>query len=205
MPQNRFTNKVSAFIGFVLLFLVIVFTTLIIFFPVKTKEEILSSKTFKPFTQNELADLWELDSIQTSPNSVDRGTQNYTVRTSDSYYLGMLKFKTDTHENEREPLIILEEFEIEYAKYGRDSKLVNKVGNLFLKYQIRNITSYSYYGDFTAIHLIDGRVIILMEKEVEIKDKYYQKIIEKADFVNDSTKVILPVEEAKIYKEVYQN
>lgn len=205
MPQNQFISKISAFIGFTLLLLIVGFTILVNLFPIKTKEEILQSKTLQPFTQDELADLWELDSIQTSITYPVEGEQKCTIRTTTNYYLGILKFQIDIDQNVSEPLMIIEESEILYSKNEKDSIFLNRIGHLFMKYQIKNIVSNSYYGDFTAIHLIDGRIIILMEKKIETEDKYYEKIIEKADFVNETTKVISPLEATKIYKEIYVN
>ena len=62
MTRNQPTNKISAFIG-IALFIAIITFTVFIDIPIEEKE-----KEFKSFTQNELGDLWELDSVRVQEN-----------------------------------------------------------------------------------------------------------------------------------------
>ncbi len=113
--------------------------------------------------------------------------------------LGTLRFKTNIRENEKEPLLF-EKFKIECCVDNKkDSILIKKIGSLILKYQISYVASRSDDGDFTAIHLKDGRKIFLIKENARVMDNYHKELIEKASFINDSTKVILPLAIKEIY------
>ncbi len=233
MPRNQSTNKVSAFIGFLLLFLMISFTIYTNLIPPKDEvEELEEVEILEPFNQNDLANFWKLDSIDTETGNViekdqqhsiyvskkikvlnskeeikydKHGNKKWVTNTIDSKYdFGVLNFKTSMSSTENKSLVF-ETFKIQYCKIEKEYVFLNEIGNLFLKYQIKNSVSDSQYGNFTSIHLKDGRIVILLKENIEIRDDYYKGIIKKADFVNDSTKVINPSEAREVYDEIYDN
>ncbi|WP_338790879.1 hypothetical protein [Bernardetia sp. MNP-M8] len=85
----------------------------------------------------------------------------------------------------------LEEFDIKESDSSYYYQL-KEIGVLFLKYQIKSIFTESKAGDFTKIELKDGRQLFLIRQNAEIKTEYSQKLIERAEYLNDSTKVIYP-------------
>ncbi|WP_338763840.1 hypothetical protein WAF17_20530 [Bernardetia sp. ABR2-2B] len=85
----------------------------------------------------------------------------------------------------------LEEFDIKESDSSYYYQL-KEIGMLFLKYQIKSIFTESKAGDFTKIELKDGRQLFLIRQNAEIKTEYSKKLIERAEFINDSTKVIYP-------------
>lgn len=226
MPQNQFTNKNFIFIGIILFISIICFAIFINTFKEKNKQEERIEKKFKPFTQNELNDFWKLDSMEIYAGRVIESEQKYSMRiykkmgitrsrfeirsdkngesksieipVDSTYYLGILRFKTKTRNSKKEPLFF-EKYKIEWCINEIDSILMKEIGSLILKYQISYVTSGSDDGDFTAIRLKDGRKIFLIKKDANIIDNYHKELIEKASFINDSTKVILPLAIQKIY------
>ncbi|WP_338815750.1 hypothetical protein V9L05_22340 (plasmid) [Bernardetia sp. Wsw4-3y2] len=85
----------------------------------------------------------------------------------------------------------LEEFDIKESDSSYYYQL-KEIGVLFLKYQIKSIFTESKAGDFTKIELKDGRQLFLIKQNAEIKTEYSKKLIERAEYLNDSTKVIYP-------------
>jgi hypothetical protein len=233
MPQNQTRNKISAFIGITLLISIIGFTVFINLVPPKDEvEELVEEKPLKPFTQNDLTKFWKLDSINTETGNVSekdqqhsiyvskkikivsssegikydkQGNKIWVVNTIDKKYdFGVLNFKTSMSNTANKP-VTFESFKIQYCKIEKEYLFMNEVGNLFITYQIKSTVSDSQYGNFTSIHLRDGRIVILLKENVEIRDDYYKGIIKNADFVNDSTKVINPLKAREVYNEFYGN
>ncbi|WP_338763838.1 hypothetical protein WAF17_20525 [Bernardetia sp. ABR2-2B] len=212
MPQNQSSNKLSSLIGFLLLIGIIGFT---IFTNIPIKEV---EKEFKPFTQNELDNFWELDSIETKAGRAIQRERKYSIhfekkikinwdtikfkietekdtttviRPNDStYYLGTILFKSKVHREKAKPLLF-QKFRLEYYKSEKDSLFLKRLGKIFLKYQISYITTRSDYGNFTTIKLKDGRKIFLLKKDSEIVEGY-KELLESAEYLNDSTRIIFP-------------
>ncbi|AFM03045.1 hypothetical protein Fleli_0579 [Bernardetia litoralis DSM 6794] len=225
MKKKQPINKISAIIG-ITLFVSIIGFTIVTNIPVKEVE-----KEFKPFTQNKLDDFWKLDSMKIYAGRVIESEQKYSMRiykkmgitrsrfeirsdkngesksieipVDSTYYLGILRFKTKTRNSKEEPLFF-EKYKIEWCIHENDSILMKEIGSLILKYQISYITTRSYNGDFTAIRLKDGRKVFLIKKDANIIDNYHKELIEKASFINDSTKVILPLAIQKIYDKYHE-
>lgn len=101
---------------------------------------------------------------------------------------GMLEFK---HSYPTNYTTKFEKFYIKEVNFVYHYKL-EEIGRLFLKYQIESIFTESNAGDFTKIELKDGRQLFLIKKDAKIKTQYSKKLIERAEYLNDSTKVIYP-------------
>ena len=199
MKNNQLTNKTSFYIGITLFISIIGFTILINTFKEKNKQEKSEKKEFKPFTQNELDDLWKLESVETNSGRVIEKERRYSMHVRKMGLLGTLRFKTNIRENEKEPLLF-EKFKIECCVDNkRDSMQIKEIGSLILKYQIADVTNHANDRDFTVIQLLDRRKVFLIKENARVMDNYHKELIEKASFVNDSTKVILPLAIQKIY------
>lgn len=208
MPHNQSTNKISAFIGIVLLIAIIAFTVFINI-PVEEKE-----KEFKPFAQNELNDFWKLDSIETTykgesvieihkiikdkilfdslkeeqnSNCYFTENENETI-----YYYGDLAFLS--HDNKSKIL----GFEVWEESTEENRIYLSNIGHFFTKYNISSVSSASTNWTFTVIDLKDGRKIFLLKKGTVIERNEYQELIEQASFINDSTLIILPLTVKKV-------
>ncbi len=105
---------------------------------------------------------------------------------------GILAFKhSDSDKNNDK--IIFENFKAIPSDLSRsDSIKLKKIGNIILNYQIKSIFTESKAGDFTKIELKDGRQLFLIKQNAKIKTEYSKKLIERAEYLNDSTKVIYP-------------
>jgi hypothetical protein len=66
------------------------------------------------------------------------------------------------------------------------------IGIIFLKYQITSIETKPQIGNFTTIHLADGREIYLIKENTVLNGDYYKERIKNAEYLNDSTRVIYP-------------
>jgi hypothetical protein len=101
---------------------------------------------------------------------------------------GMLEFKHSYPTNYTTKLEKFSFKEVDFAYYYK----LEEIGNIFLKYQIESIFTESKAGDFTKIELKDGRQLFLIKKDAKIKTQYSKELIERAEYLNDSTRVILP-------------
>lgn len=219
MPQT--SNKTSSFIGIILLLLVIGFTVFMNFSSkdsARVIEKIQLDEGYEPFDSVDLVNFWKLEGIDTKlleSESIDDGTyiqinkkitnQKYIIppdsvlnKLSDSiqqFYkkeidksslytfmvnYGELQFKNSNRGDFR------------MVKENHNSVKLNEIGNIFLKYYINSISTDDKYGDFTTINLDDGRKIMLIRQNVNIKDAYHRKISEEAHYLNDSTKIRFP-------------
>jgi hypothetical protein len=211
MPQNPISNKLTSFIGIILLLGIIGFTVFINFFIEKPIEEIeeeeaevvkVTEPEFSILDSAELANLWKLekfgyittDLINSSndlePNTKRRLQEAYNNFAQGEFIInyGMLEFK---HSYPTNYTTKLEEFHIKEFDFVYYDKL-EEIGRLFLKYQIESIVTEPKAGDFTKIELKDGRQLFLIKQNAKIKTEYSQKLIERAEYLNDSTKIIYP-------------
>ncbi|WP_375560140.1 hypothetical protein ACE193_20850 [Bernardetia sp. OM2101] len=105
---------------------------------------------------------------------------------------GILAFKHSDFDKNNDK-IIFENFKAIPSDLSRsDSIKLKEIGNIILNYQIESIFTESKAGDFTKIELKDGRQLFLIKQNAKIKTEYSKKLIERAEFINDSTKVIYP-------------
>ncbi|WP_291723316.1 hypothetical protein [Bernardetia sp.] len=207
-------TKLSAFTGISLLILIIGFT---IFVNLPKQEK---DKEYKDFTKEELEDLWELEGMETQiKNSVIKISKvvkdtskidsvdaeanwNYTFLDDDIiYYHGHLELFDSDEDINHEIL----GFNVGVRDNKSDSIFLSKIGHLFVKYQIRAIHSETNNWKYTTIHLRDGRQLFLIKKETEVIDNYYKVLIENAEIINDSTKIIFPVAARKIQGRHYED
>lgn len=238
MPQNPSSNKLSSFIGIILLIAVIGFTVFINFFTEKPVEEIEekeveivkeSEPEFSILDSTDLVSLWELRYFQAEGHTYENrqktfmsinevkgilnhnplGGANYNEASDSVKQLlekiynssskqefvvnyGILAFNhSDSDKNNDK--IIFENFKAIPSDLSRsDSIKLKKIGNIILNYQIESIFTESKAGDFTKIELKDGRQLFLIKQDAKIKTEYSKKLIERAEYLNDSTRIILP-------------
>jgi len=214
MPHNQPTNKISAFIGITLLLLVLGFTVFINI-PKQEKE-----KEFKPFTQNEADDFWRLIDMETKYKDDDKSVieirkkiknkvlfdslnknQNFTENENEIiYYYGDLVFLSDNKQNKSKVL----GFEV-WEQYNEENKIyLSDIGHLFTKYNISFVSSTSTNWNFTIIDLRDGRKMFLIKEGTKIFSNYENELIEKANRINDSTRIILPLAIKEIRKKYFK-
>ncbi|WP_291725605.1 hypothetical protein [Bernardetia sp.] len=220
------SNKVSSFVGVILLFLVIAFTIFINFFAkepakeIKTESEVIEE--YLVLDSTVLSHLWKLEGLQTKFINVNRNKQktqihinknlevinrdnttysqrnNFTKQPVDEIHsnndednsinYGILNF-INSHNKGR--INGFTDFRVEYYNLqSADAIKLRRIGNTILDYQIDSIITESKLGNFTQIKLKDGRSVFLMKKNTEIKNRYYKQVVENAEYLNDSTKVI---------------
>ncbi|WP_338764368.1 hypothetical protein WAF17_21575 [Bernardetia sp. ABR2-2B] len=116
--------------------------------------------------------------------------KNYFEETKMGYY-GTLSFKNSQDKKQEN---IFEDF------YMKDTRIIpvkslklRDVGNMFLEYGIKSIQTKPQIGDFTIIYLRDGREIFLIKENITINGDYYKERLESAEYLNDSTRVVLPI------------
>jgi hypothetical protein len=218
MSENPSSNKFSSFVGITLLIAVISFTVFVNFFAEIGEEiyfEPFSEYDLANFWSLEGIDTEVLESknvdneihIQINKKlanqkhiiphdsifvKLDSSVQEFFKTKVDnsalytfSFPYGELQFKNN---NTGE---LLELFAIVPAN-DNSTKLLNEIGNIILKYQIQSITTQPEQGDFTEIEVKDGRKVILIKENAEVKDKSYKNLLENAEYLNDSTRIILP-------------
>ncbi len=209
MPQNTTTNKFSSFIGIFLLLGIIGFTVFINFFAKEptdqpTEEEAknreIEEPKFRVLEPDDLSILWKLknletDSVRLSYNE-DRTyikintfpKKSYGYKESNINY-GTLDFKNYYIKNSRTTFA---DVEIKYLNNNvADSAQLMEIGNIILAYQIESITTIKQQN-LTCVYLKDGREIFLIRESTEIKDGYYKELVERAEYRNDSTRIIFP-------------
>lgn len=105
-------------------------------------------------------------------------------------YCGALEFKNSYNDKQE---TIFNDVEIEYIDTTAIKTLeLLDIGIIFLKYQIKSITTKPQIGDFTTIYLADGREIYLIKENTVVNGDYYKERLENAEYLNDSTKILLP-------------
>jgi hypothetical protein len=222
MPQS--SNKLSSFIGIILLLGIIGFTVFINFFagePVEIIEGEISKEAeepyFESFSTADVTNFWKLENLHTEITNIDYGERitqlsiNEIQETLDSLadseiknteeldknsfdeefnLIGGLEFKHANHTNTKY-YNSFKSFEISYFdRIESDSNRLFEIGKLFVNYQIESVTTEPEYGDFTFIHLKDGRRVFLIKNDAEIiGNKYYKKLLDQSEYLNDSTRM----------------
>ncbi|WP_375560138.1 hypothetical protein ACE193_20840 [Bernardetia sp. OM2101] len=110
-------------------------------------------------------------------------------------YYGKLEFNYQNQDNDRYGSKVFEKFKIDDS----NKKLFNltEIGDIFIKYQIRAIYNDPEVGDFTIIVLTDGKEIFLIKENTKVKAEFFEKLLLKAAYINDSTRIIFPSEKTK--------
>ena len=106
-------------------------------------------------------------------------------------YCGTLKFK-NSHDDKKATLfndVDIKDIDTTHIK----SLALLDIGIIFLKYPITSISTKSQIGDYTSIHLADGREIYLIKENTILNGKYYKERLEMAEYLNDSTRVVYPL------------
>ncbi len=85
-----------------------------------------------------------------------------------------------------------EYFSIEYTKASDFEPAMREIAHLIVKYQIESITTLPEVGNFTKIEFKGGGALFLVKENAEIIDNSYKNTINKARYLNDSTKLVLP-------------
>ncbi|WP_375559798.1 hypothetical protein ACE193_19000 [Bernardetia sp. OM2101] len=127
------------------------------------------------------------------PDSVKQYFKKSYTNNSDKEFIinyGTLEFNNSY---DSDNTITFEEVEIKKLnKTSADSAKLLEIGSLFLEYQINSIVTSPEYGDFTSIYLKDRRQLFLIKEGTEVKGDFYQKLLEKAEYLNDSTRIVVP-------------
>ncbi|WP_338763843.1 hypothetical protein WAF17_20535 [Bernardetia sp. ABR2-2B] len=207
MPQNQFTNKISAFIGIALLLGIIAFTIFINFYQKNTIKEIKKEKFKKrrnqPFAPNELLKFWELEGLRADKIALRTKKQSNiyisiskTIHSLESdsskdslfIHYGAVRFSTiNSGENDEE----LTDFKITIIN-DTYLDLVQRIGNLFIDYQIHSVSILPKSNYSTCINLKDSSKVFLIKGNKKIENSYYKEFVKEARFLNDSTKLYLP-------------
>ncbi len=110
-------------------------------------------------------------------------------------YNGIISFKHILEEPDSsriEPIYFFNEFHIHHLEAKDFEAAMNQIANTIVDYQIKSITTSPEAGNFTQIEFKGGKKVFLIKRSDEIVDKSYKEIIMNADYLNDSTKIILP-------------
>ena len=208
------SNKISTFIGIVLLTAIVGFTVYVNFFVEEpTKNSISKSESLKTevtknyidtYTEQDIANLGKLKNVHTDYISEksnkeeteiklyeDVKVRNSKVEQKKTTYYGKLKFNHAIR-FEQDRFTKLKSFYVSSFVRDGDYDRIRQIGDLFINYQINSVITQEKYGDFTCIYLKNGARIFLIKKGTEVKDKYYQMLIEASESINDSTKIAYP-------------
>lgn len=108
-------------------------------------------------------------------------------------YNGIISFK-HIEENQDSSSIaprFFKEFHIHHTEAKDFELAMIEIANTIIDYQIKSITTLPERGNFTQIEFKDGRKLFLIKQKAEILNDSCKKIIKNADYLNDSTKVLL--------------
>jgi hypothetical protein len=216
MPPNQSTNKISAFIGIILLIAVIVFTIFInvsekisIEEPTKVaKNEKVEIPLPEDFTKIEIARLWQLEGVESNKVIIPNEEKELYMSVNKRPKRFGFAFLPDVDEYERDFL----SKDSSYIHYGilkfnrnekrkiKDFELLNHdmnfvashVGHLIVKFQINSIHILPKNNYFTCINFNDSSKLFLIKDNKKVENSYYKEFIKEANFVNDSTKLYLP-------------
>ncbi|WP_291726334.1 hypothetical protein [Bernardetia sp.] len=202
--MSQTSRKISSFIGLILLAVIIAFTVFINFSGEETVkeaeliEEVPVTETqieveepkYRVFDSVDVANLWSFNRLEIKKIYVNEARVYMTIKKDFSNTgLGILGFsyKKTTEASEK----LLDNVEvISLNSIHSDSATLLKIGATFIEYQIKNITTP--YKGLTIIKLSDDRDVILVKPNIEIRDNYYQNIVENAQYLNDSTRIVVP-------------
>lgn len=112
-------------------------------------------------------------------------------------YNGIISFKHIEQDdaslsNIESSIEYFEYFSIEYTKASDFEPAMREIAHLIVKYQIESITTLPEAGNFTKIEFKGGGALFLVKENTEITDNSYKNTINKAHYLNDSTKIVLP-------------
>lgn len=214
MPQT--SNKLSSFIGIILLIAIIIFTVFINFFIekpteiVEESEEIEVVKLAEPrsepesFNATDFANFWNLENVHTDYENVGSDTEKKVIKLYENIeanygsfnkkstvFYGKLKFKNPNAPIETD-VYPFKDFEIDSKTLDENISRIHQIGSLLVKYQINSVITKEKYGNFTCIYFKNGSRVFLVKKNDKVIDKYYYKLIQEAEYVNDSTKIAFP-------------
>ncbi|WP_375560137.1 hypothetical protein ACE193_20835 [Bernardetia sp. OM2101] len=150
--------------------------------------------SLKRHFQEEYRNLTEKDFINNQLNNQPNADSRKVFITAygrlilEHYYYN---FKYDTDVNIKQDKDTIRKVKVNHFNITT-TDLLKEIGEIFLDYQINSINTNTEHGDFTCIILKDGRQIFLIKKDAEIIEDYYKELIENAESLNDSTKVIYP-------------
>lgn len=127
------------------------------------------------------------------PNSVKHYFKKSYTNNSDKEFIinyGTLEFNNSY---DLDNTITFEDVEIKKLNTSSaDSAKLLEIGSLFLEYQINSIVTSPEYGNFTSIYLKDRRQLFLIRKGTEVKGDFYKKLLENSEYLNDSTRIVVP-------------
>ncbi|WP_338815747.1 hypothetical protein V9L05_22325 (plasmid) [Bernardetia sp. Wsw4-3y2] len=188
--RQSLKNKLSTFIGIILLLFIIGCTIFANVFGLKTKEQAkkeydwkmkLAKQEYTPLKTNDLVKFWNLENLQTDSIKIDYDKKRTLITIINC---GILDF---SHSYSGKYIMTFEDFLVKGSVKNHNK--LTEIGNLFIKYQIQSIHTKTQLGDFTRINFKDGRSVFLVKKNAKLEEEY-KRILGKAQSLNDSTKLL---------------
>ncbi|WP_375560139.1 hypothetical protein ACE193_20845 [Bernardetia sp. OM2101] len=168
---------------------------------------------FRALDSTDLANLWKLEKLHTGLITESKNGEKTVVEIDkiisiedfrdiinsenpDEFKNFKQKFIVDygilSFEHLGTDKVIIDNIKIEHLKKSvTDSTTLKEIGNIYSQYQVQSISTETMHGEFTRVMLKDGREIFLVRAKSKVTEEY-KRVIESADCLNDSTRIMYP-------------